>query len=125
MTPLSGFDALMLVVMLLAHGYLWWRLVRSTTRPGRSRRRLTVLLVVLALLVAGSLLVPFPPVALVPLQWVAFSWLGVAFYASLALLVLEPVRAAAAVRLRSRRRRHPAAGPAGEPTGPDARAPGC
>lgn len=61
MTPPSGFDALMLVVILLAHGYLWWRLVRSTTRRGRSRRLLTWAFTVLALLVTLSLLIPFPP----------------------------------------------------------------
>ena len=118
---LSGFDALMLAVILLAHGYLWWRLVRSTTRRGRGRRRLTLLLVVLALLVAASLLVPFPPVALVPLQWVAFCWLGIAFYASLALVVLEPVRAGAVLWLRARRPPSPVGTPVREPDGPDAR----
>ena len=107
----------MLVTILAVHGYLWWRLVRGTTRPGRARRQLTWALAVLALLVTGSLLVPFPPVTLVPLQWVGFSWLGVAFYASLALLVLEPVRAGAGVWRRARRRRLPA-GPADENHGP-------
>ena len=58
----------MLGTILLAHGYLWWRLVRSTTRRGRGRRRSTELLVVLVLLVTAALLVPFPPVALVPLN---------------------------------------------------------
>ena len=38
--------------MLLLHGYLWWRLVRSTTRPGRVRRGLTAAPVVLGLLPA-------------------------------------------------------------------------
>lgn len=107
----------MLGTILLAHGYLWWRLVRSTTRRGRGRRRSTELLVVLVLLVTAALLVPFPPVALVPLQWVGFSWLGVAFYATLALLVLEPLRAGGALWLRaSRRRSRPSAErPAGAP----------
>ena len=105
----------MLVAILLLHGYLWWRLVRSTTRPGRGRRRLTWLLVVLALLVTVSLVVPFPPVALVPLQWVGFSWLGVAFYASLALILLEPARAGVVLWLRGRRGRHRGTGPTEEP----------
>jgi predicted MPP superfamily phosphohydrolase len=109
----------MLGTILLAHGYLWWRLVRGTTRRGRGRRRSTWLLVVLTLLVTAALLVPFPPGALVPLQWVGFSWLGVAFYATLALLVLEPVRAGGALWLHARRRRsHPAAE---RPTGAPAR----
>ena len=108
----------MLVTILLAHGYLWSRLVHRTTRPGRGRRRLGLLLLVLASLVTVSLLVPFPPVALVPFQWVGFSWLGVAFYASLALLVLEPVRVAALLRSRARRRSTHADSPAGGSTGP-------
>lgn len=106
----------MLGTILLAHGYLWWRLVRSTTRRGRGRRRSTWLLVVLALLVTAALLIPFPPVALVPLQWVGFGWLGVAFYATLALLVLEPVRAGGALWLRARRRRSRPAPSAERPT---------
>ena len=32
---LLGFATVVLVAMLLLHGYLWWRLVRSTTYPGR------------------------------------------------------------------------------------------
>ena len=108
----------MLVTILLAHGYLWSRLVHRTTRPGRGRRRLGLLLLVLASLVTVSLLVPFPPVALVPFQWVGFSWLGVAFYASLALLVLEPVRVAALLWSRARRRSTHADSPAGGSTGP-------
>ena len=43
-----------LVVVLLAlvvlPGYIWWRLVRSTTQRGRIRRRLAVLTVILAAL---------------------------------------------------------------------------
>ncbi len=38
--------------MLLLHSYLWWRLVRATTRPGRARRWLTAAVDVLA--VAGK-----------------------------------------------------------------------
>ncbi|RBY93260.1 metallophosphoesterase [Blastococcus sp. TF02A-30] len=79
----------------LLHGYLWLRVVRATTsRRGRARRSLTLLVIVLgalpvlALLLRGNL----PLEAAAPLDWVAYSWLGIAFYAFLALLVLEPVR---------------------------------
>src|SRR4051812_13726224 len=80
--------------MVLLHTYLWWRMVRSTTRPGRLRRRLTVLTVVLGLLPVAAILLrrTLPVDAAGPLDWVAYSWLGIAFYAFLALLVLEPVR---------------------------------
>jgi predicted MPP superfamily phosphohydrolase len=58
------------------------------------RRRLTLLLVVLALLlpvaVTAGRRLPFAVAA--PLDWVAYSWLALAFYAFLALVVLEPLR---------------------------------
>jgi predicted MPP superfamily phosphohydrolase len=104
---LLGFGAVVLTAMLLLHGYLWWRLVRSTTRRGRARRRLTVLAVVLALLpaLAVTLRRTLPLDAAAPLDWIAYSWLGVAFYLFLTLLALEPVRAIARVLLWRRERR--------------------
>jgi predicted MPP superfamily phosphohydrolase len=93
---LLGFGTVILLAMGLLHGYLWWRLVRSTTSPGRGRgrRRLTLLAVVLALLPVVAVLLrgTLPMDIATPLDWIAFSWLGIAFYAFLALLVLEPVR---------------------------------
>jgi uncharacterized protein len=91
---LLGFATVVLVAMFLLHGYLWWRVVRSTTRPGRARQGLTALTVVLALLpaLAIGLRSTLPRHVAAPLDWVAYSWLGIAFYAFLALLVLEPVR---------------------------------
>jgi uncharacterized protein len=93
---LLGFATVVLLAMLLLHGYLWWRMVRSTTRPGRARQGLTALTVVLALLpaLAIGLRGTLPRHVAAPLDWVAYSWLGIAFYAFLALLVLEPVRLA-------------------------------
>ncbi|SCX58631.1 hypothetical protein SAMN03159343_3807 [Klenkia marina] len=102
-----AFGAVVALAMVLLHGWLWFRLVRSTTRPGRVRRWLTVLAVVLALLPTAAVLgrrsLPFAVQA--PLDWVGYTWLGVAFYAFLALLVLEPVRWV----LRAVQRRRPAA----------------
>ena len=91
---LLGFVTVVLLALLLLNSYLWWRLVRSTTRPGRVRQGLTALLVVLALLpaLAIGLRGTLPRDAAAPLDWVAYSWLGIAFYLFLALLVLEPVR---------------------------------
>lgn len=102
---LLGFATVVLLALLLLHGYLWFRLVRSTTVPGRLRRRLTGLTAVLALLPAAAVVLrrALPPEAAVPLDWVAYSWLGIAFYAFLALLVLEPVRLVARVVHRRRR----------------------
>jgi uncharacterized protein len=90
---LLGFATVVLLAVLLLHGYLWWRLVRSTTLPGRTRRLLTLGVVVLAVLPVGAVLLrrQDSPVSTV-VQWVGFSWLGVAFYLFLTLLALEPVR---------------------------------
>jgi predicted MPP superfamily phosphohydrolase len=99
---LLGFGTVVLVAMLFLHAYLWWRLVRGTTRPGRLRRRLTLLTVALALLPALAIALrrTLPVDAAGPLDWIAYSWLGVAFYAFLYLLVLEPVRLAARLAIR-------------------------
>jgi predicted MPP superfamily phosphohydrolase len=112
---LLGFGTVILLAMVLLHSYLWWRLVRSTTVPGRPRRRLTVLTVLLGLLPVAAILLrrTLPLDAAGPLDWVAYSWLGVAFYAFLALLVLEPVRVLARL-VRRRRRALVPAGPTPE-----------
>jgi hypothetical protein len=89
---LPAIDVAMLAAVLLGHGYVWLRMVRDPTVPGRGRRSLTVLVVALACLVVFTFVVPYPPAALVPLQWVGFVWLGVFLYAVLVLVVLEPVR---------------------------------
>lgn len=109
MLGLLVLGTVVLAAMALLHLFLWLRLVRDTTRPGRVRRRLTVLLVVLGLLPVAALLLrrTLPLEAAAPLDRVAFSWLGVAFYALLGLLVLEPVRWTAAL-LRRRRAGHAA-----------------
>ncbi|MPR00083.1 metallophosphoesterase [Modestobacter sp. I12A-02628] len=88
----------------MLHAYLWSRLVRATTRPGRLRRRLTWGLVGLALLATAALVTRgrIPLSVATPLSWVGFVWLGLMFYLFLTLLVLEPVRLA--VRLAQRRR---------------------
>ena len=94
---LLGFGTVVLLAMVLLHSYLWWRLVRSTTDPGRTRRRLTWLTVALALLPVLAILTrrTLPLEAAAPLDWLAYCWLGVAFYTFLTLLALEPVRLAA------------------------------
>ncbi|WP_244524746.1 metallophosphoesterase [Trujillonella endophytica] len=115
---------MVLLAMALLHAYLWFRLVRSTTRPGRTRRRLTVVLTVLAVLPVAALLLrrTLPLAAATPLDWLAYTWLGTAFYLFLVLLVLEPVR----LLLGRRSRLAPEATPAAEVpavAGPGAGAP--
>ena len=112
--------------MLLLHGYLWWRLVRGTTVPGRARRRLTVLTGVLLLSVTLAVVLrgELPLAVATPLDWVAYSWLGLAFYLFLAVLVTEPVRLVARLVQRVRRRRQPTAvEPVAAPPAPVERAP--
>jgi uncharacterized protein len=103
---LVGFGTVALLATLLLHGYLWFRLVRGTTRPGRLRRRLTMLSLLLALLPALALGLrrTLPLDVAAPLDWVAYCWLGVAFYAFISLLVLEPVRLVGNAVLRGRAR---------------------
>jgi uncharacterized protein len=101
---LLGFGAVVVLAMLLLHGYVWWRLVRGTTRPGRTRRSLTLLTVVLAVLtVLAVFLRGQVPMALAtPLAWVGFTWLGLVFYLFLATLATEPIRVALRLLRRSR-----------------------
>jgi len=102
------------------HGYLWFRMVRSTTRRGRARRRLTWLVVALGLLIVVA--VPLGAWlsldAAAPLEWAAFVWLGIAFYLFLALLVLEPVRLVARLAMRQGAPAAPEPEPAGTPAVP-------
>ncbi|MGS2645051.1 metallophosphoesterase [Streptosporangium sp. LJ11] len=106
-----GFVSLVVFAITLVHCYLWHRLIRSTTRPGRTRRVLTWTLVALAVLA---------PVTLVAsrsewghfLAWPGFFWIAVMFYLFVFLVLLEIPRAAAltvlrVVELRAERRRVP------------------
>jgi predicted MPP superfamily phosphohydrolase len=91
---LLGFGAVLLLAVLLLHGYLWWRLVRGTTRPGRLRRGLTLLTAVLAVLPVLAVLLRgrLSQSAGAPLDWAGYTWLGLIFYLFLAVLVTEPFR---------------------------------
>ncbi len=113
MSGVIAFAAVVTLAMVLLHSWLWFRLVRSTTRPGRARRLLTALTVVLAVLPIAAVLGrrSLPLTVQTPLDWVGYTWLGVAFYAFLALLVLEPVRWV----LRAVQRRRPAPAPQPDP----------
>uniref|UniRef100_A0A5Q5BQV9 Metallophosphoesterase n=2 Tax=unclassified Mycobacterium TaxID=2642494 RepID=A0A5Q5BQV9_MYCSS len=108
------FFLVLAAILALIHLYLWKRLVKDTTGPGRSRRILTaVLLALLALLFAALIL---PRVIGVResgwFAWPGYLWFGMAAYLLLTLLVLEPVRLILRVRLRRRPRPDPDAPPA-------------
>ncbi|TDL10176.1 metallophosphoesterase [Mycolicibacterium obuense] len=72
--------------------YVWFRTVRSTTRPGRVRRILTVLLLILTALLVAALVSRRDPAGSGWLAWPGYLWFGLLVYLVLALLVLEPVR---------------------------------
>ncbi|MFF8842520.1 metallophosphoesterase [Streptomyces sp. NPDC015127] len=89
---------IIVVVALLAgvHWYVWRRMVRDTTAPGGTARRVgTVVLWVLPLLSLGALMsgragAPFEVQQV--LAWPGFLWLAVLLYLVLALVVGEAVR---------------------------------
>ncbi|TDE54663.1 metallophosphoesterase [Nonomuraea mesophila] len=83
----------------LAHVYLWHRMVRSTTGPGRLRKTLTWGLVGLVLLVVAAFVgsrVQWGHW----LAWPGYLWVAVMFYLVVFLVVLEIPRAVAARLLR-------------------------
>jgi predicted MPP superfamily phosphohydrolase len=75
----------------LIHYYLWWRMVRDTTRSRRARWIGTGILLGLAALLFGTLIGSrrFPARALTVLSWPAYLWLAVLFYLLVGLAVLE------------------------------------
>jgi predicted MPP superfamily phosphohydrolase len=91
--------AFLLVVVLLVgmiHLYLWARLVRATTRPGRWRRIGTVVIVALAVLAPATVVATrtLPLESQRLLAWPGYLWLSVMFLAFTVLLVLEIPRLA-------------------------------
>ncbi|WP_204043784.1 metallophosphoesterase [Acrocarpospora phusangensis] len=102
-----GFLAFVLVVLAGVHYYLWRRLVRGTTVPGRGRRILTWTLVVLA----GLLLVALIGTRVIPsetghaLAWPGYLWMATMFYLAVILIVLEIPRAVVSIVLGRRARR--------------------
>jgi predicted MPP superfamily phosphohydrolase len=90
------FGVLLGVLFSLLHLYLWKRLVRDTTGPGRTRRVLTVVMVVLALLVVATLTLPrrIGIAASTWFAWPGYIWFAMVVYLFVTLLVLELVRLA-------------------------------
>ncbi|HEX2213873.1 MAG TPA: metallophosphoesterase [Mycobacterium sp.] len=90
------FIVVLCAVLGLMHLYLWKRLVKDTTRPGRTRWILTAVLLTLAVLLVAALILPrmIGPAESGWVAWPGYLWFGVAAYLFLTLLVLEPVRLA-------------------------------
>ncbi|MEO3927398.1 metallophosphoesterase [Micromonosporaceae bacterium B7E4] len=112
-----GFAGTLALVTGLIHLYLWKRLVRDTTRPGRWRRAGGVAVLVLALLTPATLV--GTQQGFYWLAWPGYLWLAVMFYLLVLLAVLEIPMLAARLALRRRGRTVvPATAPAGvEPDG--------
>lgn len=90
-----AFFAVVLVALAILHGYLWWRLVRSTTAPGSRGRRIGGWLVVVGFLASASAATVsrvLPRGVATVLAWPGYTWLGFAFYLFLFLVVAELLR---------------------------------
>ncbi|MBM0232101.1 metallophosphoesterase, partial [Micromonospora sp. STR1_7] len=87
MLAVLGFVAVLALVTGLIHLYLWKRLVRDTTTPGRWRRVGGIAALVLALLVPVTL--AGTQAGLYWLAWPGYLWLALMFYLLVLLLVME------------------------------------
>ncbi|GJF17284.1 metallophosphatase [Mycolicibacterium cyprinidarum] len=90
----------------LLHVYVWKRMVKDTTRPGRTRWLLSVVLMALMTLLLATLIGPriFGVAESSWYAWPGYFWFGLIVYLFLALLVLEPVRLAVRMTRRWRTR---------------------
>ena len=90
------FIVILSAILALMNVYLWKRLVKDTTGPGRTRRILTLVFVGIASVLVAALVVPrFADVtAAAWYAWPGYLWFGLVVYLFLTLLVLEPVRLA-------------------------------
>jgi predicted MPP superfamily phosphohydrolase len=115
------FLGVVLFTVVGVHSYLWWRLVKGTTQPGRWRRVGTIIAIALATLLPVTLVGSraFPRSVATPLDWVGYLWLAIMFYLLVYLLVFELPRIALWILRRFRRASEPAAesadAPADEP----------
>ncbi|WP_434742183.1 metallophosphoesterase [Micromonospora sp. SH-82] len=103
MLSVLGFVGTLALITGLIHYYLWRRLVRDTTRPGRWRRIGAVAALVLGLLVPATLI--GTRAGLYWLAWPGYLWLAVMFYLLVLLLLLEVPLLVARVVLRRRENR--------------------
>jgi len=74
-----------------AHYYLWARLVRDPDWPPLARRLLTAAVIALAVSIPATMIAmrTLAREAVAPLAWVAFTWMGLVFFALLLLFPLD------------------------------------
>lgn len=100
MFAVLGFVTLLALVTGLIHLYLWKRLVRDTTRPGRLRLVGGATVLVLALLVPATMI--GTQAGAYWLAWPGYLWLAIMFYLLVVLVVLELPMVVARLLLRRR-----------------------
>ncbi|MFI9640420.1 metallophosphoesterase [Micromonospora sp. NPDC051925] len=101
MLAILGFVGMLALVTGLIHCYLWKRLVKDTTGPGRLRRVGTVVALVLAVLVPATM-AGTQVAGAFWLAWPGYLWLAVMFYLLIVLLLLEVPMAVTRLVLRRR-----------------------
>jgi predicted MPP superfamily phosphohydrolase len=90
------FIVVLTAILALIHLYLWKRLVKDTTPPGRTRRILAAVLVGLFALLLATLILP----RVIGVResgwfaWPGYLWFALAAYLMLTLLAFEPIRLA-------------------------------
>ncbi|MCV7285672.1 metallophosphoesterase [Mycolicibacterium wolinskyi] len=90
------FIVVLATILGLMHFYIWVRVIKNTTSPGRARWLLTTILLALTVLLFATLILP-RVIGLTESAWFAwpgYVWFALAVYLFLTLLVLEPVRLA-------------------------------
>ncbi|WNM42976.1 metallophosphoesterase [Micromonospora halotolerans] len=107
---MASFVGFAVLVTALIHLYLWKRLVRDTTRPGRLRKAGGLVALLLALLVPATMAGTRSGAQW--LAWPGYLWLALMFYLLVLLLVLEVPTAVVKLVLR---RREPATATGSEP----------
>ncbi|MET8910299.1 metallophosphoesterase [Micromonospora sp. NPDC004551] len=119
---MATFVGFAVLVTALIHLYLWKRLVRDTTRPGRWRKAGGVVALLLALLVPATMVGTRN--GSYWLAWPGYLWLALMFYLLVLLLVLEVPVAVAKLALHRRERAATGvvAGPSTVPAGGTGRA---
>ncbi|WP_102143626.1 metallophosphoesterase [Mycobacterium hubeiense] len=107
------FIVVLSAVLALMHFYLWKRLIKDTTRPGRTRWILTAVLIALTAVLVVTLILP-RIIGLTESTWFAwpgYFWFGLAAYLFLTLLVQEPIRLVWRWMVRRRVQQTPAEAP--------------